>query len=174
MLSILGSVTTRPKRGRGHDREYSVVSPVVFHNMHERDEFEWVEHKVHHWYGTTRADIKGALSRDLPSVTHIVHDCVKKLQDAVLRDRGNQGVFSFLVVCDDERILRERIENRPGEMSEEEISKRLQDMHDLQEFWKKSGLYHAVIVNNGDKSKKALLGEMLDHLAMPIPAPRKF
>lgn len=173
-LQMIRSITTRDIRGLGQDQEYRQVSRPEFIKMRDRGEFQWWVELFGEFYGTLKCDIRNALCRNFPSMMHLVHERVQDLQDVVREVRRRQGVFSFLIICDNEDILRKRIISRQPDIALKKLDERLQGLHDKQESWRKSGIYHAVIENNGDRPDRDLFLEMVDHLALPIPKPRKF
>ncbi|HSX24779.1 MAG TPA: hypothetical protein VLG69_02330 [Candidatus Andersenbacteria bacterium] len=170
-ISMIRSFTTRKRRPGEQDQEYEHVHRRQFQQM--RMQFLWRITAFQNFYGTKTSDIDEALYAERPRVMHLVHSQVDVLQKYA--SQGScQRVFSFLVVCDDEETIVQRLRARDPGISDNDLGLRMRDILSRQSEYRSSGRYHALIRSTDQKSRSDVFAEMMQHLSSPIPAPRKF
>lgn len=132
------SYTTRhPRSNEQEGEDYHFVSPAVFQEMAEKDEFlEWAE-VLGNRYGTVQVDVKNLKSQGVDLILDIDTQGAKKV-----REKVDQTVLIY-VLPPSMGVLRERLTTR-GLDSPEMIEFRLANAKkDIEEaHW-----YHYVIVN---------------------------
>lgn len=176
-MKMIRSKTTRRLR-EGQDLEYDHLSEDEFEKLSHDHRFLWTMSVFGNRYGTLGADIDNALRLHQESslnacVMHVHHSKVELLQDYVRQHGDDQAVFSFLVICEDEDLIRRRMLRRDPGIAEPELNARIEDFQRSQRHYRDSGVYHALIVSRDDKDEGELLQEMLHHLAQPVPKPRR-
>ena len=173
-LEMIKSVTTRPLR-KGQDLEYEAATIDEFHKMRMQLLWAFQNPDTGHWYGTRTLLVDQAIRASKPSVMHVIHDRVQELQRYALKKNGMPQVFSFLIVCDNEDVLRQRFFARDANANEKDANNRFKNFAEDQRMYRKSGLYHALIENHDNSKTKAdIFQEMMSYLSKPIPRPRRF
>ncbi len=149
------SYTTRAPRANERDGvDYHFVTPGVFHQMVQKDQFlEWAE-VLGHYYGTPIVDEKALESEGVDLILDIDTQGAKKA-----KERLKRAILVFLLPPSFE-ILRERLIGR-GLDSMETIQFRLfHAKHDIEE----AHGYHYIIINknveeSAERLKSIILSE---------------
>lgn len=141
-LSLITSLTTRPRRDNDLPNEYQYLSSAEFAAYPESD-FLW-KVRVHYIdYGTLKSSVDAALQNQTPknSIMILVPDVLEKL----IAYTQNQ-VLPIYILPPPEDVLRERLKKRGD--TDEAIEKRIADCREWNDRAKKSLIPYRFIEND--------------------------
>jgi guanylate kinase len=123
---LVPSVTTRAPRAKDLPGEYAHVTAEEFAGIEMSGDLLWEFQAYGHRYGTRRADVLDAASRDTLSLMPIAPETVPKLRKAL--DAPVLAVLHVYCCAPGEKELRVRNERRRArgdKVSDEEIERRI-------------------------------------------------
>lgn len=155
------SVTTRMRRDSDSHGEYRYVNNDLFEAMRAAGAFAWDKQVHGGQYGTTKASIEAALASEVPTLMHLVPDCVP-----ILRGFAKDRVLSFFVHVGNPIELRRRIQHRSRQgghyIGNAELEERIQSCKRWAEEARASELPY-IFINNGGTINEAM-GDVIEGL----------
>jgi guanylate kinase len=107
------SCTTRPRRESDPKGEYAYLSDDEFKMYRQKNAFLWEGEYASQRYGTLKKSVSDALEAKYPRIMTLTPD-----KTALLRSLHPSQVLSFLIVCPQEDVIRERLLDRGANPSD--------------------------------------------------------
>jgi len=155
------SHTTRsPRRGEVHGVDYFFVSPDVFAQMIEREEFLEYAQVFDHYYGTSRSGVNRAQAVDQTVILDIDWQGARKVR------ASQTDAVSVFILPPSIKVLQERLSQR-GRDNRDQIDYRMQRaISEMQHYVE----YDHVVINDRFDDTVAELKQLVLHQQSPMSA----